>query len=269
MSTSTRRSFLGSVAAAAALPLIPETAKASPTPTPSTIPLWLLEDQSKQGWDRIQGHYPSQLHAKRSYALTCKPKGTYTLRPVACPTSGRVFRVIETEWNAYELLVDRLTAYKTGRDPFFPKADFPERLRDALADTGLPKARVLADMQKCVAAGRNWASRAPRHLLDVPDVLVVGMTEQTADEPEYTDRVRAMREAAACNREQFVEGEVPEDWCIVVEVGEPIEQVAYADLDFSGEIGVEQRATFRPVRLVRPTEEEIAQYGQAVAGGAS
>lgn len=267
MSTSSRREFIATAAAASLLPLIPGTAKPIPTPqpVPGTIPLWLVEHPAEQAWEAIDGHYPSRLLAEQSIEKRGRSK-EQTIRQVACPSSGRVFRVVSVRWARYEDELDTLALHKTNHR-LFPFAEFPERLRDVMTETGLPEARVLADVEKCLAAGRDWAPRPPRHLLDLPDVIMIGMTEQSTEDGDYACRQEAMQHAADLNREQLEAGEIPEEWHFVLEIGEPIEKVGFADYTFSGEIGVENRSTYRPVRVVRPTADEIAQYGQAVAGG--
>ncbi len=212
MSTSSRREFIATAAAASLLPLVSVTAKPIPTPqpVPGTIPLWLVEHPAEQAWEAIDGHYPSRLLAEQ-YVLKYGRSKKRTIRQVACPSSGRVFRLVGFQWARYEDAIDTLACHKTNHKRT-PLAEFHERLRDVVAATGLPEARVLKDLEAYMADQGDFTPRAPRHLLDLPDVLLIGTTEQAAEAHHYTDRATAIRRAAEWTRELNEAGKVPEEW---------------------------------------------------------
>jgi hypothetical protein len=239
----------------------------SSTARGSTIPLWVLTETI--GESAECRHFPSRFAAE----LDCdRPSLRHVfdrvhhrdIRPAARPTSGRVFRVVEIDWQQYPVMVAGLARLKAGRGkPAVGFADHATILRKIRSETGLRESKILADVKKCVAKGCTLDCRAPRHFLDLPAVLMIGETQQSAEVADYTDRATAMKAAADFNRRQIIaEGEIPERWAIVAEVGEPIEKAGSASLTFSGGIGIEDRSTYRPVRVVRPTEAEVAQHGQ-------
>lgn len=103
--------------------------------------------------------------------------------------------------------------------------------------------------------------RAPAHPLDLPDVIIVDDYE---DGPAM-DRATALDWAAKHNRKAMARGDKwTMEWLVAVELGDLLPDQCVSGR-FCGDIGVEDVASHRPVRLVRPTETEIALYGQLSA----
>ncbi len=109
--------------------------------------------------------------------------------------------------------------------------------------------------------GERALSAAPAHALDIPEVLNVG--ESAIDEADtFSNRSAAMQAAAEWNRSLTAKGDrgALKTWAVVVEVGDQLPGTAFAAVCASGDIAIETATIQRPVRLVRPTAEEIRWY---------
>jgi hypothetical protein len=107
---------------------------------------------------------------------------------------------------------------------------------------------------------RDWL---PEHSLDVPQPLRI-YSEGWSFVDAYQSREEAFRYAAAENEEESdcysqekkFSGYV---WYVVVQIGEPFRKNLW-NVDITGETGIETVSVERPVRLVRPTAEEVERY---------
>jgi hypothetical protein len=79
------------------------------------------------------------------------------------------------------------------------------------------------------------------------------------------NRGEAFRQAAETNAHHLPAkpGALPDYWAVVLELGEPIECPTVTETVFAGSLGVESRQTFRPVRIVTASAEEVTQAVQA------
>jgi hypothetical protein len=76
---------------------------------------------------------------------------------------------------------------------------------------------------------------------------------------------RTEAEIAAHNAEEMLKTNgKPTNWLIGIELGEFMLEHQESILSFDGPIGVDAVTLHRPVRLVFPTDEEVARFGQVV-----
>jgi hypothetical protein len=102
----------------------------------------------------------------------------------------------------------------------------------------------------------------PEHALDIPTALDVD-SEGWNDPDELFSRDDALALIAEQNRKLSDQTSGPERarfWNVCVQVGKPFRQSLWSISVEDGETGTERRTIERPVRLVRPTADEIAKY---------
>ena len=110
----------------------------------------------------------------------------------------------------------------------------------------------------------------PRHVLDLPGPLSGG-SEDLWSPSRIVTRDQGFAEVAEFNAqaiEQSPGGRT--DWAILIEFGRQVD--GCSSFNFSDGVGVEHEHVDRPVRVVRPTPEEIDRYAVAAAaveGGGS
>jgi hypothetical protein len=101
----------------------------------------------------------------------------------------------------------------------------------------------------------------PSSLLDVPAVIENHSSEWTQDSFPLS-RPDAMKKAAYLNERSILNGWIEQrpEWYVVVELGTPISR-AFCDIDFDRNgFGVLKRERQWPLRLMRPTAEEMARF---------
>ncbi len=116
----------------------------------------------------------------------------------------------------------------------------------------LPPEQVHADLKK-----KAWTPTGP---LDIPPFSITnGYWDHY--QAEFVSRVDAFATAAEHNAEKLQSKERCPSWAFVIEFGDPIDgllvtgQVGLAD-----GVGVAELPQYTPVRLAKPTAEEIEQY---------
>jgi len=109
--------------------------------------------------------------------------------------------------------------------------------------------------------GEHAASALPSHALDVPEVLNAGDYSVDANDT-FSDRSAAMHAAAESNRNLMAKGDrdALRAWTVVMEIGDQLPGTAFAAVCASGDIAIETATIQRPVRIVRPTAEEIRRH---------
>jgi hypothetical protein len=175
----------------------------------------------------------------------------------ARPVSVQAYRVVTIGWERYRTV---LTVAAESHDFI---------LREGLvrhAALGLGRSRQVARAEmKQFKAVATPIRRLPAHALDVPELIAIS-ADDYGPGPDLS-RQAAFQQAAETNRRYLLLGAAWDgQWCLVVELGNPLEGTWVAS-EFAGPLGVESRITRRPLRLVRPTEAELAQLACQPAVG--
>jgi hypothetical protein len=129
-------------------------------------------------------------------------------------------------------------------------------------------------VRECQTEAEEFARRGdPASLIELPPGLDCNC-ELTDDDPLLT-REAGLAEVAEINARSIAEwpntlgfGKQP-DWAMLIELGEPIGSGCISpDIEANG-IGCETRTLDWPIRVVRPTDEELARYAIEWEGGAA
>ena len=91
--------------------------------------------------------------------------------------------------------------------------------------------------------------------------LSYGYLETSKGDEQYDTRADVLDAVADWNT-ALMRGETDDDdWALAVEVGEPIDVLQFdtPEVYFDG-LGLQTQHVYRPIRLVRPTAAEIADY---------
>jgi len=116
--------------------------------------------------------------------------------------------------------------------------------------------------------GRRFGK--PLHALQLPPAppttaldyaLSYGYLETSKGDEQYDTRADVLDAVADWNT-ALMRGETDDDdWALAVEVGEPIDVLQFdtPEVYFDG-LGLQTQHVYRPIRLVRPTAAEIADY---------
>lgn len=109
---------------------------------------------------------------------------------------------------------------------------------------------------------RSWK---PEHFLDIP-VEDTASSHDRGESWNLLSRKDAIARAAEENAEQinkYRAGDTREsgwlDWSVVLQIGRPF-QSGYWSIHMEGDEGLQEAEIIRPVRLGRPTAEEVARY---------
>jgi hypothetical protein len=113
----------------------------------------------------------------------------------------------------------------------------------------------------------------PSHPLEVPVFRHCKVTNTDAHSEGYAYpddlylfRKQAFAVAALHNAKQLErQGSDPLEWAVVVEIGEPLWRRCRSECLVSMGVGWEQTDSVRPVRVIRPTVDEVAADGAAAA----
>ena len=274
---SSRRSFLLSTTASAVAASLPTVG----TATPSVASARLAEQPAAPATsgtvyaifeEFFDGNHPTEFYPSRQQWETRQKSALFAgdrehpVKPVSVQFSDTKFRVTLAKWNSYG---DRMKMM-CYRDEQTPKD------LEAIADsiewtarlTGFDVEKIKADVAAMKAGARDFCEM-PRHTLDVPSIQAFYHEEQI-HQGEIVSRPEAMKLVAELNKGEIGEGRdrkewarcMSRDWFIVLELGEIPHQAALSIVEYHGDIGVEFAHVYRPVRVVRPTEAEIAQYSK-------
>jgi len=178
--------------------------------------------------------------------------------------AGRVFRPFFVEWWGYFQQVFFVDYFRKHPEEFVtasPLNSEAERIRGMMIGTGLTRRAILQDIENFCGGKDTVSEAAPSSVLAIPRVLYACPNHEDPILPgEYGSRDDAFNAVVANNRQQLEESEKYTRWGVVVEVGEPIETYTPAISNLTGGVGVEEFHIRRPIRLVRPTDEDIARY---------
>lgn len=106
----------------------------------------------------------------------------------------------------------------------------------------------------------------PRHALDLPEPPWWSESEWYAHPGAFLSRRAALQAAAGFNRHWLwvPPGDVRQ-WRAVVEIGDPLPVHPASTYAFGPAGGFEVAAIYRPLRLVRPSDDEIKRYAREYA----
>jgi len=111
----------------------------------------------------------------------------------------------------------------------------------------------------------SWRDWRPAHLLDHP-AQAEARCEGCHRAGEFLTRFEAMAEAA---RRNAIELAAPAcelvSWFSVIEIGNALPYRTMTDTNLTNGVGYQEATIVFPVRLIEPTREEIAQYGEIEA----
>lgn len=259
-----RRDALATLAAGTAAAALPSTARGQATANPQPLApadraiVYGVLGQYGDLPAMPEALYPSQWQAEdkaQPDRLRADQEPTAVVR-VPVEFSGRQYRIAYVDFDGYGSHFWNIHDSAHAQD-----ADRHDRaIKYAMRDTGLARATINADVRR-YATDPALFDRKPRHALDVPDVLTAECDNYLAP-CEITDsRGTALRWAAEFNREQIGEGKA-DVWAVVVEIGEAVESLSLTTTDFSGDLGVQKSEVHRPVRVVRPTAEEVDRFAR-------
>lgn len=158
---------------------------------------------------------------------------------------------------------------KTKRHRFEP-LESPVRFDVAVAEWQPPRERALpknwlelSDKQR-EAFSRKEAKASREREIDPPTSLVAvpprkDFYSEMAEGPLLT-RAEAMAEVARLNRRQFDSADFEEEWYVAVELGiQPASGFITISMSYNGMGGASSYGD-KPVRIVIPTEAELAKY---------
>jgi hypothetical protein len=191
--------------------------------------------------------------------------GVKSFREIPATFTSSRFLLLDVDWGhcRSELAILPIIAEEHGEDDF--RADF-RALFVALAER--PAEETKRDTE-VLRSGRPIID-PPKHALELPRVLYCDSSDVSfGPTMELATRGDALQVAADRNQETLDSLDGTEStttldrltWWVVVEIGEPLPSLNEGELDLSGSgLGILEEPAHRPVRLVRPTENEIALH---------
>lgn len=215
-----------------------------------TVRVWCVYDKTR---GEVESYHPSYAWASERLTRYAefRPAGTdASISEIRVNVEGKSHRVLTTAWDSYRAM---LLVAADGQE-----ATVGQRLlKRAALGACRSQRRVQADARQ-LRAGCLPKKRPPAHELDLPEVITVDRQSDRLVPP--LARTTALRLAAERNRQRLAEGAAWDgQWSVVVEHGE-ILPITWTSLEFAGDLGIERLIYHRVVRLVRPTEDEIAQF---------
>jgi hypothetical protein len=248
--------FLGTLVAAGSAAAAGD-GKAIPTAAGDRVPLWEVHANGEVADYAVCRADAQAMAADKLRALL----GKQTIHATTGEFSGNHYRVMQVSWRSYRAAVACASAPDQGGNVR------RDARQSALRLVGWDADRLDADVQAYRAQGHAWIHGArPRHALDVPSVLDSG--ESTVDvADQFGTRASALKAAAEANREILASGDPREldHWHVVIEIGDVLPGGQVAAISFVGGAAVERFTVHRPLRLVRPTAEEIQEHAAVVA----
>lgn len=216
----------------------------------STVRIWYVYDKTRGD---VESFHPSYAWASErlSRYAEFRPAGVdASIGECRAVLDGTGYQVLTTVWDSYRSM---LLVAADGQE-----ATVGHRLLRRAAMGVCRSQRLVRSDVKQVHAGRLPKSRPPAHELDIPQSLSVGHRDNAFR--SLLSGGEALRAAAEENRQRLAEGIAWDGlWCVVVECGEILPASRTAP-EFAGGLGIERLITHRVLRLVQPTEEEIAQF---------
>jgi len=276
MSHTTRRAFVSTVAAAAVAPAL-GSIPSGPAPIPAgAAPTPRKPRQAHQGGDlTLWGKFdedgdlhdicPTRAIAEWSAKVDCSP-----VKPVRCSMAGSHFRVVGIVSNDYptHVFMAALAANADKHGGICPEKTADGSVAWIVAHTGLPEARVWADVRACQQDYSLRLPPLPDHVLAQPDPAYIRFSSQdTEDDDRFTTRGEALAAVARRNRMILAEldGDWPSEWVVAIEIGQPIATMDGINFQLSCGVGVAELRVHYPIRLVVPTAEEIERLAYAPA----
>lgn len=215
--------------------------------------IWCVYDKTQGD---VESYHPSYAWAweRLKRFETSRPVNVdAAIRETRATFRGLAYRVVATAWDGYRWMLHTALGSR--------EAALGEWvLRRVAMGTCRPHRKVRAEMK--LLLGRQLpARRLPAHALDVPEVVAIGGQEYR-DGPILA-RAEAFGQAAEQNRRHLADGAAWDgQWCLVVELSDPLPSVR-APAEFANALGVEGHFAHRAVRLVHPTDAELARFNCA------
>jgi hypothetical protein len=256
----TRRTFLGTLGAAAAASVtgpVLASSTASTIPSGEQVPLWkIVRDDGE-----VTDYAVTRTAARQMVASENRSAARHTAHETTATFSGNAYRLASVDWTLYRVAVRMLADRRREGEQVTPK---DSEMCWALERVGWDHARLEADVRACLADGKRWVyATRPRHVLDIPDPVETGPEQRLYPSEHFTSRTAAFEEAAAQNRKFLAESRTaPKDWAVVLEIGSELTDIATAEHAFCGDMAIARFTTYRAVRLIRPTAEEIARFAR-------
>jgi hypothetical protein len=219
----------------------------------------------------IDGYVPSEAVAKHhmgddGFGID----GIRSFHAIPATFTGSRFLLLDVEWGhcRSSLAIMPICDEEHGED------DDQDRYEALLVSLAEQSAEETNRDTKAARSGRLIID-PPKHALELPRVLYCHSSDVSfGPTMELATRGDALQVAADRNQETLdsldgTENSMTLDrltWWVVVEIGEPLPSLNAGSLDLSGcGLGILEEPAHRPLRLVRPTECEVALHCRPVA----